>query len=311
MNDARRYLSRQSLAQQCETARECVSLRLDGELSELEEAMLRRHVAGCADCRTFEEATESFTTRLRSAPLETPAPVFAPQLQAGGRRRFIGVGAFAAALAAAAAVLFAPAASCSRSRASSTPARRRVTETPKPRGTPESCREIYCRSAQDRTPRGRRPDRRGAAASRRRPRARGRDGRHRRSRARHRRGRHRRPDLGSRRRQTLGRVWNVLGDPVDEKPAAPPARALVDPPRPAAFKDLTSEGRDLRDRHQGDRPDRPVRARRQDRPVRRRRRRQDGADPGADPQHRPQHGGVSVFSGVGERTREGNDLCSR
>ena len=24
-----------------------------------------------------------------------------------------------------------------------------------------------------------------------------------------------------------------------------------------------------------------------------------------------QHGGVSVFSGVGERTREGNDLCSR
>ena len=108
MNDARRYLSRQSLAQQCETARQCVSLRLDGELSELEEAMLRRHVAGCADCRTFEEATESFTTRLRSAPLEAPAPVFAPQLQAGGRRRFIGVGAFAAALAAAAAVLFAP-----------------------------------------------------------------------------------------------------------------------------------------------------------------------------------------------------------
>ena len=24
-----------------------------------------------------------------------------------------------------------------------------------------------------------------------------------------------------------------------------------------------------------------------------------------------QHGGVSVFAGVGERTREGNDLCSR
>ena len=108
MNDARRFLSRQSLAQQCETARECVSLRLDGELSELEEAMLRRHVAGCADCRSFEEATESFTTRLRSARLETPAPAFDARLQAAGRRRFIGVGAFAAALAAAAAVLFAP-----------------------------------------------------------------------------------------------------------------------------------------------------------------------------------------------------------
>jgi hypothetical protein len=114
MSDARRFLSRQSLAQQCETAREWVSLRLDGELSELEEAMLRRHVSGCADCRTFEEATESFTTRLRSARLEALAPVFDARLQggagldAGGRRRFIGVGAFAAALAAAAAVLLAP-----------------------------------------------------------------------------------------------------------------------------------------------------------------------------------------------------------
>jgi F-type H+-transporting ATPase subunit beta len=42
--------------------------------------------------------------------------------------------------------------------------------------------------------------------------------------------------------------------------------------------------------------------------VRRRRRRQDGADPGADQQHRAEHGGLSVFAGVGERTREGNDL---
>jgi hypothetical protein len=69
---------------------------------------LRRHAGGCADCRTFEEAAESFTTRLRAAPLETLAPVFDARLQAAGRRRFIGVGAFAAALAAAAAVLFAP-----------------------------------------------------------------------------------------------------------------------------------------------------------------------------------------------------------
>ena len=29
---------------------------------------------------------------------------------------------------------------------------------------------------------------------------------------------------------------------------------------------------------------------------------------GTDPQHRQKHGGVSVFAGVGERTREGNDL---
>lgn len=106
MNDARRFLTRQS--QQCETSREWVSLRLDGELSELEEAMLRRHVAGCADCRTFEEAAESFTTRLRSAPLETVPPVFEAGRQGTGRRRFVGVGAAAAALAASAAVFLAP-----------------------------------------------------------------------------------------------------------------------------------------------------------------------------------------------------------
>jgi ferric-dicitrate binding protein FerR (iron transport regulator) len=106
MNEARRFLTRQS--QQCETSREWISLRLDGELSELEEAMLRRHVAGCGDCRTFEESAELFTTRLRSAPLETLAPVFAAAPHGAGRRRFVGVGAIAAALAASAAVFFAP-----------------------------------------------------------------------------------------------------------------------------------------------------------------------------------------------------------
>jgi ferric-dicitrate binding protein FerR (iron transport regulator) len=97
------------MSQQCETSREWVSLRLDGELSELEEAMLRRHIAGCVDCRTFEEAAESFTTRLRGAPLESVAPLFEAVPHGAGRRRFVGVGAVAAALAASAAVLFAPA----------------------------------------------------------------------------------------------------------------------------------------------------------------------------------------------------------
>ncbi len=36
---------------------------------------------------------------------------------------------------------------------------------------------------------------------------------------------------------TLGRVWNVLGEPVDEKPAAAAGSdALVDPPRPACVR---------------------------------------------------------------------------
>ena len=38
------------------------------------------------------------------------------------------------------------------------------------------------------------------------------------------------------------------------------------------------------------------------------RRRQDRAHHGADQQHREEHEGLSVFAGVGERTREGNDL---
>ena len=46
-------------------------------------------------------------------------------------------------------------------------------------------------------------------------------------------------------------------------------------------------------------------------PVRRRRRGQDGHHSGTHPQHRHEHGGVSVFAGVGERTREGNDLWLR
>ena len=87
---------------------------------------------------------------------------------------------------------------------------------------------------------------------------------------------------------TLGRVWNVLGEPVDGmERASRRERALADPPRPAAVRPAVLEGRDLRDRDQGRRPDRTVRARRQDRPLRRRRRRQDSADPGADREPRP------------------------
>ena len=107
MNDARRFLSRQFWSQQCETSREWVSLRLDGELSELEEAMLRRHVAGCADCRTFEETAESFTPPAQRAARDARAGLRgSPQRRGAGGSS--GVGAVAAALAASAAVLFAP-----------------------------------------------------------------------------------------------------------------------------------------------------------------------------------------------------------
>jgi predicted anti-sigma-YlaC factor YlaD len=56
----------------CQRIREQVSLRLDDELSQLEERMLASHLLRCSDCRTFEESVREFTEQLRSAPLESP-----------------------------------------------------------------------------------------------------------------------------------------------------------------------------------------------------------------------------------------------
>jgi predicted anti-sigma-YlaC factor YlaD len=58
------------LTKQCERARECVSLRLDGELSEFEQALLAAHLARCELCRSFAAELEGVTARLRSAQLE-------------------------------------------------------------------------------------------------------------------------------------------------------------------------------------------------------------------------------------------------
>jgi predicted anti-sigma-YlaC factor YlaD len=58
---------------ECERARAAVSLRLDGELSELERAWLDGHLVGCADCRFYEVGVAGFTGRLRATPLERPS----------------------------------------------------------------------------------------------------------------------------------------------------------------------------------------------------------------------------------------------
>lgn len=57
----------------CDRAREWISLELDAELSELEDALLRRHLARCACCGAFRTEARAFTQVLRSTPLE-PAP---------------------------------------------------------------------------------------------------------------------------------------------------------------------------------------------------------------------------------------------
>ena len=83
---------------------------------------------------------------------------------------------------------------------------------------------------------------------------------------------------------------------------------LRHPPPGAEVRRAVARRWNCSNRHQGDRPDLPVRQGRQGRPVRRRRRRQDREHDGADQQHRQAALGLSVFAGVGERTREGNDF---
>ncbi len=54
----------------CDRARAWVSLRLDGEISELEEAFLESHLRRCADCREYETTVRGAVLALRAEPLE-------------------------------------------------------------------------------------------------------------------------------------------------------------------------------------------------------------------------------------------------
>jgi predicted anti-sigma-YlaC factor YlaD len=57
---------------QCERARQWASLDVDGELSELEQALFAAHLQRCADCRAFAAGVRAVGSALRSAPLERP-----------------------------------------------------------------------------------------------------------------------------------------------------------------------------------------------------------------------------------------------
>lgn len=59
----------------CSRSRFWASLHMDGELSELEGALLDAHVARCADCAAFLLATEASTLALRSQPQAVYDPV--------------------------------------------------------------------------------------------------------------------------------------------------------------------------------------------------------------------------------------------
>lgn len=74
----------------CTSAREWVSLRADGELSELERMLLRRHLSRCDPCRAFAERVIQTTQALRAAPRERPSRALVPQVRPV-RRRKVGV----------------------------------------------------------------------------------------------------------------------------------------------------------------------------------------------------------------------------
>ena len=86
----------------CERARQWASLRIDGELSELEEALLEKHLEGCASCSTFAARLAETTEAVRAVPLERPQieyPRFERQVFRLPVRRRVAIVAVAAAAA--------------------------------------------------------------------------------------------------------------------------------------------------------------------------------------------------------------------
>jgi anti-sigma factor RsiW len=85
------------MTKQCERARECASLRLDGELSEFEQALLVAHLARCEPCRSFAHELESMTEHVRSTPLaRLDQPVALPSRRRILTRRPVEIAAAAA-----------------------------------------------------------------------------------------------------------------------------------------------------------------------------------------------------------------------
>lgn len=57
----------------CERAREWASQRADGELSELERLLLRRHLGRCDECRGFAESVTTISATLRETEQLVPS----------------------------------------------------------------------------------------------------------------------------------------------------------------------------------------------------------------------------------------------
>jgi predicted anti-sigma-YlaC factor YlaD len=85
-------------ARRCDRAREYASLRLDGELSDFESALLDSHIERCPSCRAFAEDLVGVTERLRTAPLERPLIVVSLPQRRFAALRTMQVSAAAAAI---------------------------------------------------------------------------------------------------------------------------------------------------------------------------------------------------------------------
>ncbi len=92
-----------TLPEQCERARGWASLRVDGELPELQSVLLDVHLRRCRGCRAFARGTENVAAALSSARLEGPVHL-ALVLPPRGRLRALLRTAVAAGAVAAAAV---------------------------------------------------------------------------------------------------------------------------------------------------------------------------------------------------------------
>jgi anti-sigma factor RsiW len=96
-------MARRRRTTSCEQAGQLVSLRLDGELSDLEGAALDRHLSECSACRVLAYDLTGIAQLLRDAPLVR----FERELALGGQRagaRLVGRAAAVASFAGAAAV---------------------------------------------------------------------------------------------------------------------------------------------------------------------------------------------------------------
>jgi len=78
------------------------SLGLDGQLSQVEQALQRAHVGCCADCAEFARDVGRLTREIRATPLRRPSRTGMPVRRRSSGLRALQVGAAAAAVAIAA-----------------------------------------------------------------------------------------------------------------------------------------------------------------------------------------------------------------